>query len=239
MMSTMPELLKAPSAPARDFRVIRVAAPLRHSVVESIRNAIATGRFAAGERLTEKDLCEMIGVSRTLVREALRQLESEGLIHVVPHRGPVVARVSVEQAEQIYQVRRELEGLASELFAEHASEEDQAELKKALKRLKASITGADAVERLAAKNEFYACLLRGCGNVELGQVLGQLNSRVTLLRATSLQQKGRLRQSVLELTALVKALVERDAPAARSAARLHVSNAAEAALNVLRAQQAG
>jgi DNA-binding GntR family transcriptional regulator len=238
-MPTMPEALKMPSPPARDFRVIRVAAPLRHSVVESIRNAIATGRFAAGERLTEKDLCEMIGVSRTLVREALRQLESEGLIHVVPHRGPVVARVTVEQAEQLYQVRRELEGLASELFARHASEQDQADLKAALKRLKASTTGADAVERLAAKNEFYACLLRGCGNAELGQVLGLLNSRVTLLRATSLQQKGRLRQSVIELGALVKALVERDAPAARSAARLHVSNAAEAALHILRAEQAG
>ena len=104
------------------FRVHRIAAPLRHSVTESIRNAIAAGVFKAGARLPERDLCAMTGVSRTLVREALRQLESEGLINVVAHRGPVVSRVTPEQAEGIYQVRIELEGLASQLFAERASE---------------------------------------------------------------------------------------------------------------------
>ena len=180
-----PKKLQAPDEP--NFRVLRIAAPLRHSVVESIRNAIATGHFVAGERLTEKGLCEMIGVSRTLVREALRQLESEGLINLLPNRGPVVARVTVEQAQQIYQVRRELEGLASELFAQHASEDDQTALKKALKQLKSAINSSDASLRLTAKNEFYGCLLHGCGNQALGQALGLLNSRVTLLRATSLQ----------------------------------------------------
>jgi DNA-binding GntR family transcriptional regulator len=234
----MPVATNTTTTADRTFRVIRIAAPLRHSVVESIRNAIATGHFAAGERLTEKGLCEMIGVSRTLVREALRQLESEGLIDVVLNRGPVVARVSVEQAAQIYQVRRELESLASELFALHATEADQQELKALLKQLKSSLNSTDASARLAAKNDFYACLLHGCGNEALGQVLGLLNSRVSLLRATSLQQKGRSRKSVVELTALVDALVARDAAGARKAASLHVANAAEAALNVLRGQQA-
>jgi DNA-binding GntR family transcriptional regulator len=148
----------------------------------------------------------------------------------------VVARVSLAQAEQIYQVRRELEGLASELFALHATEAQQKELKKALKNLKASINSADPSVRVAAKNEFYACLLRGSGNEALGQVLGLLNSRVTLLRATSLQHKGRSQQSMVELTALVDLLVARDAKGARQAAVLHVTNAAEAALNVLREQ---
>ncbi|QHI99529.1 FCD domain-containing protein [Xylophilus rhododendri] len=224
------------SAPERDFRIVRVAAPLRQSVVEGIRNAIASGHFAAGERLTEKELCEMIGVSRTLVREALRQLESEGLIDVVPNRGPVVARVSVAQAEQIYQVRRELEGLAAELFAQHATEEQQKDLKKALKELKASINSSDPTVRVAAKNEFYASLVRGSGNESLGQVLGLLNTRVTLLRATSLQHKGRSQKSLVELSTLVDALVARDAKTARETARMHVSNAAEVALNVLREQ---
>src|SRR4029453_14605723 len=73
--------------PEHDFRVEKIAAPLRHGVTESIRYAIALGRFKGGERLPERALCEMTGVSRTLVREALRQLESEGLIKVLPHRG--------------------------------------------------------------------------------------------------------------------------------------------------------
>ena len=110
--------------PERDFRVERVAAPLRHSVTENIRYAIATGRFKGGERLPERELCELTGVSRTLIREALRQLESEGLIEVVPHRGPVVATLSADQARDIYEVRIQLEGLACKLFAEKATMRD-------------------------------------------------------------------------------------------------------------------
>ena len=89
----------APSRTAADdaFRVARVAAPLRQSVIASLRGAIAAGRYKAGDRLTERDVCEMTGVSRTLVREAFRQLESEGLITVLPHRGPVVAKLNQAQ----------------------------------------------------------------------------------------------------------------------------------------------
>jgi DNA-binding GntR family transcriptional regulator len=100
-----------------NFRVNRPAATLRHSVTESIRQAIALGRLPPGARMPERDLCEMTGVSRTLVREALRQLESEGLVEVIPHKGPVVTIITPEQAVGIYQVREVLEGLAAELFA--------------------------------------------------------------------------------------------------------------------------
>src|SRR5690606_38258491 len=105
------------------FRVERVAAPLRHQVIESIRNAIVTGHFKPGERLLERRLCEMTGVSRTLVREALRQLESEGLIEVVAHRGPKVAVLKPDMAKDIYLVRAKLEGLAAALFARRPSQD--------------------------------------------------------------------------------------------------------------------
>lgn len=219
------------------FRVTRVAAPLRQGVIASLRNAIAAGRFKAGDRLIERDVCEMTGVSRTLVREAFRQLESEGLITVLPNRGPVVSRVTPEQAEGIYQVRCALEGLASELFAAHATEEDQRALRRALKNIKAALESPDPVARLNAKNEFYDCLLRGAGNEALAQTLNTLNSRIMVLRSTSLQAKGRGKESVKELAVLVDALDARDARAARAAAKLHVQNAGEAALAILRSQQ--
>jgi DNA-binding GntR family transcriptional regulator len=220
------------------YRVTRIAAPLRQSVIASLRNAIAAGRFKAGDRLTERDVCEMTGVSRTLVREAFRQMESEGLITVVPNRGPVVSRVTPEQAEGIYQVRRVLEGLASELFAAHATEEDLLALKQALKKIKAAIESPDPVVRVNAKNEFYDCLLRGTRNEALAQTLNILNSRIMVLRSTSLQAEGRGKQSVKELAVLVDALAERDAKAARAAAFLHVQNAAAAALAILKSQEA-
>lgn len=220
------------------FKVARVAAPLRQSVIASIRNSIAVGRFKPGDRLTERDLCELTGVSRTLVREAFRQLESEGLITVLPHRGPFVASVSASQAEGIYQVRGELEGLAAELFARNATADDQEALRKALADLAVALRSSDPMVRLNGKNDFYAILIRGSGNEALGQTLSMLNSRIMVLRSTSLQARGRAKASMAELAALVDALLARDAKAARKAASQHVTNAAAVALSVLREQHA-
>jgi DNA-binding GntR family transcriptional regulator len=219
------------------FRVPRIAAPLRHSVTESIRNAIAAGVFKAGARLPERDLCAMTGVSRTLVREALRQLESEGLINVIAHRGPVVSRVTPEQAEGIYQVRIELEGLASQLFAARASDTQREALRAAFADVEKSYESEEAIVRLNAKNRFYECLIEGSGNEALGTTLRMLNSRVTLLRATSLQAPGRMRASLAELRELMAAVMAGDGVAARAAAARHVQQAAAAAIALLRAEQ--
>jgi DNA-binding GntR family transcriptional regulator len=224
------------TVPEHEFRVERVAAPLRHSVTESIRYAIAVGRFKAGERLPERGLCEMTGVSRTLVREALRQLESEGLITVLPHRGPVVARVTAEQAEGIYQVRIELEGLACQLFAERATPAQREALNRAFKNLKKSLKDSDPLARLYAKNHFYDCLIDGSGNEALGTSLRMLNARVMLLRATSLQAPGRSAESVAELSELMEALAAKDGKRARELAGRHVRNAAKAAIALLQQQ---
>lgn len=222
------------NSPDSAFRVERVAAPLRHSVTESIRNAIAIGRFRAGDHLPERELCEMTGVSRTLVREAMRQLESEGIVTVEPHRGPFVARISPEQAAGVYQVRQELECLACRLFVENASEDQRKALKTALTGIRAAARKTtDPQARLAAKNHFYDCLVDGANNEALGTCIYMLNSRITLLRATSLKAPGRIKASIQELTELVDALLDRDAVRAQELARLHVGNAAAAAIPLI------
>lgn len=221
-----------------DFRVEKVAAPLRQSVTESIRYAIALGHFSAGERLTERELCEMTGVSRTLVREALRQLESEGLIEVVPNRGPSVTRLSAEQAQGVYQVRAELEGLACQLFAEQATDKQRAALNDAFRKLKRSFKDTDPLARLRAKNHFYDCLVDGAGNEALGDTLRLLNARIMLLRATSLRAPGRSAVSMAELAAMMEALDAKDGKKARALAEHHVRNAAKAAIELLYAEPA-
>lgn len=222
----------------RDFSVRKVAAPLRQSVTQSIRNAIAAGYFKAGERMPERQLCEMTDVSRTLVREALRQLESEGLIEVIPHRGPIVATVTPEDAEGIYQVREELEGLAARLFAERATEVQRGALVEALEAIRESYKHDDPIVRLDAKNRFYERMIEGAQNVALGLSLRMVNARVMLLRATSLQAPGRKADSLAELDELVRHLLARDAAAARDAATRHVRNAGAAAIGLLRAKPA-
>lgn len=208
-----------------NFKVVRPTTPLRHEVTESIRTAIAVGRYKAGDRMPERDLCELTGVSRTLVREALRQLESEGVIEVIAHRGPVVADITEEQARGIYQVREVLEGLAAELFAVNATEEDRVELRAAVEGLRESFQEDDAVAWLEAKNRFYGCMMRGAGNDALGRSLNMLNARAMLLRARSMKAEGRLKESLREIEALVEQLIAGDAEAARAAAVSHVREA--------------
>jgi DNA-binding GntR family transcriptional regulator len=219
-----------------DFKVQRVAAVLRHSVTESIRNAIMAGRFHPGEHLPERELCEMTGVSRTLVREALRQLETERLIKVIPHRGPVVETITPEQADGIYRVREELEGLASQLFAERGTPEHLKALKQAYKDLRASHTKDDPLSQLKAKNNFYHCLLDGAGNEALSNTLRLLNSQIMLLRSMSMAAPGRASKSLAELGDLLKALEAKDEKAARKAGSRHVRNASAVAIALLREQ---
>lgn len=210
------------------FLVSRPAATLRRSVTESIRQAIAAGRFGPGERMPERDLCAMTGVSRTLVREALRQLESEGLIEVVDHRGPIVSRITAAQAIGVYQVREVLEGLAAQLFAEHASEAEREALHAALEELK---TATAPEKRVEIKNKFYDALVAGTSNEALGRSLYMLNSRVMLLRSRSLQAPNRWPQSLQEIEALVSALDERNPVKAKALATEHVRRAAAAAMS--------
>src|SRR5690242_12081163 len=101
-----------------DLQVNRQRVTLRLRVEDKLRAAIASGRFMPGQRLIERELCALLGVGRTSVREALRQLEAEGLVSTVPHRGPMVSIISAEELEHIYAVRGLLEGYAGRKFAE-------------------------------------------------------------------------------------------------------------------------
>lgn len=213
------------------FRVDRVAAPLRQSVTESIRNAIAIGHFQPGQRMRERELCEIVGVSRTLVREALRQLETEGLIKIVPNRGPVVANLNRKQAQDVYDVRVELEGLASVLFIRNADAAAISALEEAFVQLRSALSEGHSLNMIKSKNEFYEILIAGAGNEALGDTLRMLNSRVTLLRATSLRAPGRAVQSISELEELLSALRAKDSNGARKAAVQHVQNAARVAID--------
>lgn len=208
----------------RDLHIPRETVSLRQQVTDRLREAILYGGFEPGEKLIERELCDRLGISRTLLREALQHLQAEGLIVTVPHKGPSVARITEDEAREIYQVRGALEALAAEGFARHAPDALVRRLRLHLNYLH---TPDAAANILAAKNGFYDILLEGCGNGVVGKILTQLNNRITLLRRYSLSHPGRLPETLRELGEVVAAIEARDPEAAGRLCALHVARAAE------------
>lgn len=216
-----------------NLRIPRQAATLRLLVENRIREAIASGHFKPGQRLVERELCEQIGVGRTSVREALRQLEAEGLVVTIPHRGPEVSSINFEEAKQLYDVRALLEGFAGRAFAEQGSDEAMAELKQAVLGFREAAETGDRAKLVAAKTRFYSVLMEGAGNIFVTQSLTTLHNRITLLRFTSMTQQGRLDDSVAEIEAIFEAIAARDGARAEQACKYHIAMAAKVALAVL------
>jgi DNA-binding GntR family transcriptional regulator len=215
------------------LRVVRSMVSLKKQVVESLRTAIFDRRFAPGDRLVERELCEMLDVSRTLLREALSQLEAEGVVQIIPHRGPIVAVYTAEDAKSIYEVRAALEEMAGRSFVERATEQECKALETAFAEMKRSCTSKLGADHLTVKTRFYAALTTGAHNPVLVEMLRLIHGRVSMLRATTLAQPGRLAASLAELGNIVKAIKARDAQAAARACRLHVENAGAIAITVL------
>lgn len=157
---------------------------VRAIVAQKLREAIMSGTFKPGQRLVERELCEMTGVSRPSIREALRLLEADGMVNTVPHRGPVVSTVSLEEARQLYAARAVLEGFAGRECARLRDPAVVRRMGDALTRLKAAFAKADMMAVLEAKTDFYAALIGGCQNAFIERMLKPLHDRITLLRIT-------------------------------------------------------
>jgi DNA-binding GntR family transcriptional regulator len=211
--------------------------PVRRQVEERLRDAIISSRFPPGEHLSDRLLCEIFGVSRGVIREAVRLLEAEGLITLVPNRGPFVAYLSAAEATQVYEVRAVLEALAGQGFAERASTEEIAELRAVFEEIAAIRPGSvDRMAVLGLKRRFYDVMLRGCRNAYVARMLDQLLNRNSQLRATTLSDPSRLPQTVIEIRRIVEAIERRDREGAWLACREHVMKAAEVALRILNQQ---
>jgi DNA-binding GntR family transcriptional regulator len=221
-----------------ELQIVRKSATLRLLVEDKLRSAIATGRFKPGQRLIERELCELTGVGRTSIREALRQLEAEGLVTTIPHRGPSVSTISLDEARQLYSVRALLEGHAGREFAKRRVPEDLRDLGLAVKHFVQAAKSDDRAELIKAKTEFYSALMRGGGNMFVEQMLTTMHNRITLLRLTSMTSKGRLKNSVAEIKAIHDAIREGDPDRAEASCVKHIEEAAKVALRVLASTEA-
>lgn len=194
-----------------------------------LRNAILSGYFKPGQRLVEAQLCETMQVSRSSVREALRGLEAEKLVTIIPNRGPFVAEITWDEAKEIYHVRALLEGEAAALFAVRATSRDKREMAQALAAFVKADEVDDAIGRLTSTSNFYDVMLRGCGNQIIRDLLQGLVARINFLRARSMSTPGRAKFSAAEMRRMLRAIEKGDSAAARAATVAHVRAACAAA----------
>jgi DNA-binding GntR family transcriptional regulator len=213
--------------------------PIRDQIASILRTAIVTLDFQPGQLLVERELCELTGASRPSVREALRQLEAEGLVESRNGRGTMVRVLGVDEVSHLYEVRAELEGLAARLFTQRAQAADHDTLTAALAELAKATSAGASTGILAAQSKFYSALFHGAGNPLLDQMVQGLQVRVAQLRALTLTVPGRAEESGAEFEVIGAAIEAKDPEAAHSAAVSHVRRAGEVMVRVAQERDAG
>lgn len=218
------------------MQVTRTVAPVREQVLKQLRQAIIEMLLPPGRRLVERELIEQTGVSRTTIREVLRQLAAEGLVTTLAHKGTVVATIPLDRAMELYEIRAVLEGMAARQFAQRASDKQMRELRRAFEAIEAAgRRNVPGPAVLLAKKRFYDALFEGADNLTIREVLEGMQARVTALRSTSLAQPGRSTETVEEVRAIVVALEARDGDRAAAACAHHVTQAAHTVRSAMNA----
>lgn len=206
---------------------------LRETTQAWLREAILDGRYQAGEKLVERELCELSGASRSVLREALSHIEASGLIVRQSYRGYTVTRLNSRAVFEIFEFRAAVETLAAELFTERASDEEVAEIGQTFAALEAGVKAADLKKIRKAKDRFFALLFAGCRNSEIRRAMENVIDRISYLRTQLMKDDRRRQDSLEEMRQLTQALLERDRYAARAMSLVHLESARDTLLRQL------
>ncbi len=197
-------------------------APTSVELADWIRDRIRRGQFAPEQRLVEVDIIRKTGGSRLKVREAFQRLAAEGLVDIEPFKGASVRSTSLEEVRQIYRARAALEGVAAADFAIAATDEQRERLQQLQDELELCVEN-HAPERFGRLNaQWHQLLVDGSGSTLIGELLQRLNVPIHRLLFDSFYDAERLRTANDDHRRILKAILERDAPAAEEAMRAHV-----------------
>ena len=199
--------------------------PLRDVVFNTLRQAILKGELKPGERLMEIQLANKLGVSRTPVREAIRKLELEGLVLMIPRKGAEVAEITRQDMEDVLEVRTALEELAVKDACDHITDAQLSELKKASNEFKkALLEGKDLVTCADADMHFHDVILSATNNRRLIQMLNNLSEQMYRYRMEYLKDERTHKTLIEEHDAIRRALKKHDKVKAGAAIRVHIDN---------------
>lgn len=212
--------------------------PLRDLVFEALREAIISGELKAGERLMEVQLAEEMGVSRTPVREAIRKLELEGLVEMVPRKGAYVSGMSVKDAMDVFEICESLEGLAAGLAAQRITEEELVSLKQTLEEMDAAVKEKDLQTVIKKDAEFHQIMFTASRNGRLAQTINNMREHIERFRVQSLSNPERMTVFLKEHDKIYDALVSRDSEKAEALAREHIRRSEENVVKILKKKEA-
>lgn len=200
-------------------RIVEKHQTLREKILENIRDAIISGTLKAGSRVSEPDLAERYGISRTPIREAFRQLESEGFLTVIPRRGAVVSEFSQKDVEEFYAIKSILEGYAARRACAKLTRQQLERLQSINDRLSELAEQNDIKTFFKIHGDFHDLFIKAADNEKLRELITSLVTRFQRLRLMSLSLPGRMRISVQEHEKIIDAFSRKDAEAAETLVR--------------------
>lgn len=208
--------------------------PLREVIFNTLREAIIVGELKPGERLMEVQLAEKMGVSRTPVREAIRKLELEGLVDMLPRKGAHVADLSVKDIMDVLEVRATLDGLASMLSAERITDEEMKELKHIQSQFINYVEKENLQGSIKKDVEFHDIIYRSSRNDKLIQIANNLREQVQRFRVIYIKDFSSTKELVKEHAEILESITGKDPELARQFAQKHIMNQEEAILNAVK-----
>ena len=200
---------------------------LRGQVFQEIREDILKGKFKENEELREATLGKELGVSRTPVREALRQLELEGLVHIIPNKGAYVTGITEKDVHDIYMTRSMLEGLCARWAAEHISEEQIQEMEEVLLLTEYHLDRGNAEQLAELDGKCHEVLYDASQSRILRHILSDFHKYVQVARKRSVKKEDRAKKSLEEHREILNALRTGDADRAEELAHIHILNVME------------
>jgi DNA-binding GntR family transcriptional regulator len=195
---------------------------LSEDIADSIKTAIIKGKFKPGEKISEGELAESMGISRTPLREAFRRLENEGFIQIIPRKGAVVSRIDAKEAISLYEIKSVLEGLAARLAAANMKEKDIAKLEKINNELKELIDKNDLESFYRVHTRFHEGFVKACGNKRLIQMISNLNDHFSRFGIISLTLPGQFEMAFQQHSEIIEALKSADEDLAEQKVKTNV-----------------
>ena len=211
--------------------------PLRDVVFKTLRQAILTGELKPGERLMEIHLANKLGVSRTPIREAIRKLELEGLVIMVPRRGAQVAQITEKSMSDVLEVRRALDELAVELACQRITSEEKEELKEACLAFERAATTNNIREIAKTDVAFHDIIFKSTRNVRLKQLVNNLAEQMYRYRYEYIKDEKQHDMLVSEHRKIYDSIMENDTKAAIEAIRIHIENQEKSIIRQIRLEK--